>query len=140
MKKTGYALLADVVLVVVFVSIGRHNHEESSALAGTAKTAWPFLAGLALGWVAARAWRRPLRMWPEGVVVWVLTVVAGMVLRVVSGAGTALSFIVVATVVLGVFLLGWRAVVAFSPVRGKGRPVNTIHARGRRPYRPRSSR
>jgi hypothetical protein len=110
-RKAGVALLADVVFVLVFAAIGRHNHEESSALVGIAKTAWPFLVGLALGWVAMRAWRRPTAIWPEGAVVWVSTVAAGMVLRVVSGADTAFSFIVVATIVLGVFLLGWRAVV-----------------------------
>lgn len=119
-RKAGLALLADVVLVVVFVSIGRRNHEESSALIGIATTAWPFLAGLALGWLAARAWRRPLALWPEGVVVWVITVAAGMVLRVVGGAGTAFAFVVVATVVLGVFLLGWR---------GLGRLLNRHSAR-----------
>ena len=110
-RRAGGALLADVVLVLVFVAIGRRSHEESSALVGVATTAWPFLVGLALGWAAARAWRSPVLLWPTGVLVWVLTVVVGLVLRVVSGAGTAFSFVVVATVVLGVFLLGWRAVV-----------------------------
>jgi len=135
-RRIGGALLADVALVLVFVAIGRHNHEESSALVGIATTAWPFLAGLALGWVGARAWRRPLSVWPTGALLWVVTVGVGMVLRVISGAGTAFSFVVVATVVLGVFLLGWRAVVAFGPVREKGRLVDTIHAQ----RRPRSSR
>ncbi len=107
-RKAGLALLADVVLVLVFVSIGRSNHEESSALSGMATTAWPFLAGLGLGWLVARAWRRPMALWPDGVVVWVITVAAGMVLRVATGAGTAFAFIIVATVVLGAFLLGWR--------------------------------
>jgi hypothetical protein len=32
-----------------------------------------------------------------------------MILRVLSGQGTQFSFIVVATLVLGAFLLGWRA-------------------------------
>jgi hypothetical protein len=105
------ALAVDVVLVVVFVLIGRRSHEESGALLGLGRTAWPFLAGLAAGWLAARAWRRPLRLWPEGVVVWLVTVALGMVLRVVSGQGTAFSFVVVTLVVLAVFLLGWRALL-----------------------------
>ena len=42
--------------------------------------------------------------------VWLATVAIGMVLRHVTDAGTAVSFIVVATVFLGAALLGWRAV------------------------------
>ena len=38
------------------------------------------------------------------------TVVLGMVLRRVAAEGTALSFVVVATTVLAVLLLGWRLV------------------------------
>jgi Protein of unknown function (DUF3054) len=37
-----------------------------------------------------------------------------MLLRVATGAGTAFSFVVVATLVLGVFLLGWRALAALA--------------------------
>lgn len=108
---TARALLADVVLVLVFVVIGRRSHTESAALAGIARTAWPFVAGLAIGWLSARAWRRPLHIVPEALVVWLSTVVLGMLLRVISGQGTALSFIIVALVVLGLFLVGWRALV-----------------------------
>jgi len=57
----------------------------------------------------ARAWARPGRVWPSGIVVWLSTVVVGMLLRRLTGDGTAASFVVVALVVLGVFLLGWRA-------------------------------
>ena len=38
------------------------------------------------------------------------TVVLGMLLRRVAGDGTALSFVIVATTVLSVLLLGWRLV------------------------------
>jgi hypothetical protein len=53
--------------------------------------------------------RWPAAVWPAGVIVWVCTVAVGMVLRVVSGQGTAVAFVVVALVFLGLFLLGWRA-------------------------------
>lgn len=109
MNKALPAALADVVLVVVFVVIGRHNHDEAAGLAGLVSTAWPFLVGLAVGWLAARAWRRPGGLVPEGIIVWLATVLVGMLLRSVSGQGTALSFVLVATAVLGAFLLGWRA-------------------------------
>jgi hypothetical protein len=39
-------------------------------------------------------------------------VAIGMLLRALTGAGTALPFVIVATITLGAFLLGWRALVA----------------------------
>jgi FtsH-binding integral membrane protein len=45
---------------------------------------------------------------PAGAGAWLGTVVLGMVLRVVAGQGTAVAFVVVALVFLGLFLLGWR--------------------------------
>jgi hypothetical protein len=45
--------------------------------------------------------------------VWGYTVVMGMVLRnLVFDRGTALAFIIVATVFLGITMFGWRALVA----------------------------
>ena len=43
-------------------------------------------------------------------VVVVCTVVLGMLFRRVAGEGTALSFVIVATTVLSMLLLGWRLV------------------------------
>jgi hypothetical protein len=45
--------------------------------------------------------------------VWGYTVVMGMVLRnLVFDRGTALAFIIVATVFLGITMFGWRALLA----------------------------
>jgi Protein of unknown function (DUF3054) len=118
MRMTRLAAVLDACCVLVFVVIGRASHTKGEDLAGIASTAWPFLAGLVLGWAAARAWRRPLALAPAGVVIWLATVALGMALRVVSGQGTAVSFIVVALVFLGLFLLGWRAVAALIARRG----------------------
>lgn len=104
------ALVLDAVFVVVFAVVGRLSHAEGADVVGVLTTAWPFLAGLALGWAAARAWRHPFALWPTGVVVWAVTLVAGMLLRVVSGQGTAVAFIVVAALTLALLLLGWRTV------------------------------
>lgn len=98
----------DICCVLAFVIIGRAAHAKGETLAGTASTAWPFLAGLAIGWVASRAWRRPGGLVPAGVSAWLCTVAFGMVLRVISGQGTAFAFILVALAFLGLFLLGWR--------------------------------
>ena len=109
------AAVLDVFVVLVFVVIGRANHHDGETLPGVASTAWPFLAGLAVGWLVARAWRRPAVLLPSGVAAWLGTVAVGMVLRVVAGQGTALPFIVVALVFLGLFLLGWRLLARLYP-------------------------
>ncbi len=110
-----WAAVLDVAVVLVFVVIGRANHGHGEAVAGVASTAWPFLAGLAVGWLAARAWRHPAGLWPSGVAAWLGTVAVGMALRVLAGQGTAWAFIVVALVFLGLFLLGWRLLARFRP-------------------------
>ena len=115
------AAILDAVLVVVFVSIGRSSHAEGLDVAGIAVTAWPFLAALAAGWLAARAWRHPFAVWPTGVIVWAVTVAGGMLLRAVSGQGTQLAFIVVATLTLAAFLLGWRLIASFATRSTRGR-------------------
>lgn len=95
---------------MAFVVIGRAGHSEGETIAGLAKTAWPFLSALLIGWAVTRAWRRPAALAGTGVGIWLITVAAGMAMRVVSGQGTALTFILVALVFLGLAFLGWRAV------------------------------
>jgi peptidoglycan/LPS O-acetylase OafA/YrhL len=100
----------DVACVLVFCAVGRRSHDEGLNVAGIATTAWPFLSGTMLGWLLSRAWRRPSALYPTGVAVWLCTVIVGMLLRKVTSAGVAGSFIVVAATVTGLLLLGWRAV------------------------------
>lgn len=97
----------DVVVVLLFALIGRASHNEGAL--GLFGTAWPFLAGLALGWAVMRAWRHPHRIVWTGLGIWVATVVGGMLLRLASGQGTQFAFILVATAALGLLLIGWRA-------------------------------
>lgn len=111
-RRVALAAALDLGLVLVFVLVGRRSHAHPADLAGIASTAWPFLVGLAAGWVVARAWRAPLAVVAAGLPVWVATVGGGMVLRHVAGQGTATPFVVVATVVVAVFLIGWRIVAA----------------------------
>jgi hypothetical protein len=106
------ALFADAVCVIVFCTIGRRSHAEGLTVAGIAQTAWPFLAGTGVGWLLIGGWRRPFTVIPVGVVVWVCTVVVGMVLRKETSAGVSTSFVVVASVSTAVLLLGWRAAAA----------------------------
>ena len=100
----------DLLAVIVFVLIGRASHGEG--LLGLLVTLWPFAVGLLVGHVLAlvlgQRETRSVR-W-AGVVVWVSTVVVGMVLRAVSGQGVQLSFVIVTVLVLAALLLGWRFV------------------------------
>lgn len=108
-RTSALSLLTDVVCVVVFCTIGRRSHDEGITVAGVAETAWPFLVGTGVGWLVSRGWQRPTSLAPTGIAVWVCTVVIGMLLRKLTSAGVAASFIVVASLVTGVLLLGWRA-------------------------------
>lgn len=104
------AAAADAVAIVAFVLVGRRSHDEGgSMLTETARVAAPFLIALALGWLLSRAWRAPSTV-PTGITVWLVTLVGGMVLRrFLFDDGTALPFIIVASVVTGSLLIGWRA-------------------------------
>jgi Protein of unknown function (DUF3054) len=109
--RAALGVLADVFFVLAFVVIGRANHHAGESLAGVTSTAWPFLAGLAIGELATRAWRRPTAPVPTGVGVWFATVAGGQLLRVISGQGTEFDFILVSAAFLGLFLIGWRLAV-----------------------------
>jgi peptidoglycan/LPS O-acetylase OafA/YrhL len=106
------ALVADIVCVIVFCTIGRRSHAEGLTVSGVAHTAWPFLAGAAVGWLLIGGWRRPFTVIPTGAVVWVCTVAVGMLLRKATSAGVSASFVVVASLSTAVLLLGWRAAAA----------------------------
>jgi hypothetical protein len=106
------ALFADIVCVIVFATIGRRSHAEGLTVAGVAQTTWPFLTGTGVGWLLIGGWRRPFTVIPTGVVVWVCTVVVGMLLRKATSAGVQTSFVVVASIATAVLLLGWRSAAA----------------------------
>ncbi|WP_072624623.1 DUF3054 domain-containing protein [Janibacter indicus] len=134
-RRTALAAGLDALVVAVFTLIGRRTHDEPLDPAGWWDTAWPFLAGLAIGWavVAASSQTWPTRWW-HGLTVWIATVFGGMALRDMVGQGTALPFVIVATIFLGVTLVGWRLVLwvvdrrrpeptrTTDPRRGRGRP------------------
>ncbi|MGV9709380.1 DUF3054 domain-containing protein [Gordonia sp. NPDC003424] len=113
--------LIDVIAVTVFVLIGRSSHDEGFAIFGVLQTLWPFLVGTAAGWsiayvfshVRSSDWLRndfaPEAIVPAGLAIWFCTVVVAMILRILLHQGVAVSFVIVASVVLAVFLLGWRA-------------------------------
>jgi hypothetical protein len=111
------ALVLDLTVVVAFVVLGRRTHQESSAVAATAKTLAPFLMALVLAWVVARIDLAPARL-RTGILVWAVTLVAGMFTRrVLFGEGIAPTFIVVTALLLGACFVGWRLVASKFVIR-----------------------
>ena len=103
------AWVVDVILVCAFGIIGRASHGEDASQ--TPAVILPFFAALQVGWLLRSGSRPHLVKW-SGVIIWGATVILGLVLRAATGQGIVLSFAIVATLVLAVFLLGWRAVLA----------------------------
>jgi hypothetical protein len=103
-----WSAVADAASIVIFVAIGRKNHDEGQAVSGIFRVAAPFLLALLVGWVIARAWKEPLSQ-RSGVLISLTTIVLGMLLRnILFDDGTATAFIIVATIFLGTLLNGWR--------------------------------
>ncbi|MFP5489757.1 MAG: DUF3054 domain-containing protein [Acidimicrobiia bacterium] len=101
----------DTFSIVLFVAPGLRSHDQDGAFTAVLETAAPFLLGLGAGWLVARAWRRPVSVL-TGLVVWPVTILVGMVVRnAVFDRGTATSFVVVATLFVGAFVVGWRIVL-----------------------------
>ncbi|WP_248490213.1 DUF3054 domain-containing protein [Tsukamurella sp. PLM1] len=124
--------VVDVVFVLLFVTVGRFTHDEPVfAPAGFAETAWPFLLALTVGWAftyvlaALRGHEpgraqtfAPGRVFPAGVIIWISTVAVGMTARgLLTPRGVEVPFVIVATVALGLFLLGWRAAARIAVAR-----------------------
>lgn len=116
--RTSTAFAIDVLAVLVFVAIGRRSHDETgNVVAGALVVAAPFLIAAALGWFIARAWRDPFSI-RSGALIWVSTVVIGLLLRkFVFDRGTATAFVIVATITLGMMIVGWRALAAIRTAR-----------------------
>lgn len=111
MSRRAIVLAVDAAAVLLFVIAGRGSHDEGGDVAGVVTIAAPFLIGLALASLfSPHVQRRPTSL-RAGVDVWLEAVVIGMLLRrLVWDRGTALSFVIVTTIVLGVLLVGWRAI------------------------------
>jgi hypothetical protein len=104
------AFAIDLVLVLVFLAIGRATHAEPVFDPGSLVTAWPFAVGLLVGWAVILLTRTPATGILAGGMVWFATLVIGMVLRVAAGGTAAVAFIIVATITLALFLIGWRLI------------------------------
>jgi len=119
------AFLVDLLVVVVFVLIGRRTHHEDAGAVGFLRVVWPFVVALVAGWALTRLDRAPLA-WARVAGLWAITVVFGMVLRiVVEGHDFKVAFTIVATVFLGVCFFGWRLVYVAATRRRSAASTGT---------------
>ncbi len=105
-------LLTDLLLILIFSAMGRTQHESGLTTMGILSTAAPFLASCVAGWSITQNWNAPSRFWPNGVLVWLVTVIGGLTLRGFLDQPPALSFQIVTLLVLGALLLGHRLIRA----------------------------
>ncbi len=96
--------------MLLFVAVGRRNHNENALISGVVEVALPFLIALVCSWSITRAWRTPNAP-STGAMIWLITVVLGLALRnFLFDRGTATPFIIVATLALGTLIFGRRLI------------------------------
>jgi len=106
------AFVFDALCVLLMVVIGTRNHKTDTGITGILFVAAPFWIAMSLTHLAPLL-QRKAKADAHVVVVWGYTVVMGMVLRnMVFNRGTAVAFIIVAMVFLGITMFGWRALLA----------------------------
>lgn len=111
-RSRGTAPAFDMVCVLVMVVIGTRNHDTDTGPGGVLFVAAPFWIACVVAHALPVVRRQPSAV-RAGLVVWVSTVGLGMVLRRFAfDRGTAVAFVIVASVFLGVTMLGWRAITA----------------------------
>lgn len=120
------ALVVDLVLVILFTIIGHYTHSNDLDPQGIVTTAWPFVAALVVAWVLAAVWDRPLSPLASGTGIWAITVLLGLVIRGLTGAGgdpgqVPVSFMIVATTLNFIPLVGWRVIATAVSGGGKRR-------------------
>ncbi len=105
-------LMMDIIAVLVFAVLARAAHG-GLGLAQIADTFWPFALGALVGTgIAAVALRGAgiAGSMRYGVIVWLVTVLTGLAIWAARHAAVPhISFIIVATTMSGLLLLGWRA-------------------------------
>lgn len=110
------ALLADVVAIALFALFARIAHRTDDMplnAMGWLSTWWPFLIGVLASWAIITVRRLDgHRVFPAGIMTWVVTVVVGLgIWALRNGDVPHWSFILVASIMSGLLLLGWRGIV-----------------------------
>ena len=129
-------LMTDIIAVLVFAVLARAAHG-GLGLAQIADTFWPFaigsLVGTGIATVALRGAGGAIRY---GVIVCLVTVLTGLAIWAARHAAVPhISFIIVATTMSGLLLLGWRA-AGMLVARRRPSPLPRFATPSRRPGRP----
>lgn len=110
-------IIVDLVCVLIFAIVGRASHGLDPV--GVLATAWSFLVACLIGWAAVLLVRLRGLGWREALIVWLVTLIGGMALRLVSGDTAALAFVMVAALVLGAAFFGWRIIYGLMERRAR---------------------
>lgn len=107
---------ADLVAIALFALLARAAHRSDTmpfSFMGWLETLWPFALGVVISWAVVVAAKVPGRaLFPGGVLVWLITVITGLgIWGIRHGAVPHISFIIVASSVSFVLLMGWRGVM-----------------------------
>lgn len=102
--------VAAIVLFAIFARLAHQTAEEPFTFINVLNTLWPFLIGVIIGWAAAGLANSRLdALAPSGIIVWIATVITGLgIWSIRNGEVPHWSFILVATAMSGLLLLGWR--------------------------------
>lgn len=100
----------DAACVVALVVVGTRNHDTDTGLGGVSYVAAPFLIGLVVAQLMLLNAAHKQFSLMGGAATAAITVSVGMGLRNLAfNRGTALAFVIVATVFLLATMTGWRA-------------------------------
>ncbi len=103
------AFALDILCVMALVIIGTRNHDTDTGVSGILFVAAPFLIAL----LGAHLVLNVVGKTTFVAGIWGSTVLFGMVLRNLAfNRGTAVAFVLVASVFLAATMWGWRAVAA----------------------------
>lgn len=101
-------LAYDIIAIFVFAVLARLAHG-GLGIGEVLNTWWPFALGVLIGWLTIRG--KDALAAKQGVIVWIITAVVGLAIWGMRHDQIPhWSFILVASIVSALLLLGWRAV------------------------------
>lgn len=108
--------VVDALAILAFAIFARLAHKaEPFGVVSVFNTWWPFLIGVVIAWIFLQVQKRPAVSWTSGAIVWACAVFAGLGFWAGEhGRVPHISFIIVATVMSGLLLMGWRLVARLA--------------------------
>lgn len=108
---TSTAIALDAVAIALFALFARIAHQTEEMplnFVGWLSTLWPFLLGVGLAWAVALFVIKQAKGW----VIWLITVATGLIIWAIRNQQIPhWSFIIVASVMSALLMLGWRGIV-----------------------------